>query len=297
MTNILNIHSLSKFYGKRQVLKDLSIQVSKGAVFGLLGPNGSGKTTTLSILLDIVPATSGTFDWFGAPGSNKARRKIGSLLESPNFYSYLSAEKNLRIAADIKGVPYSDIPRVLEFVNLLDRKKDKFQIFSLGMKQRLAIASALLGTPEVLILDEPTNGLDPQGIYEIRELIQTISRQGITIIIASHLLDEVEKICSDVAIIKNGVMLFQGKVAEILGDENLVEVRAQNMDGLEQGLNALPLAEKVTKEGDLFVVRLTAGVSAATLNKDLFGKGVVATHLVSRKKNLEFEFLEITKEL
>ncbi len=295
MEKILSIHKLSKFYGRRQVLKNLSLEVEKGCTFGLLGPNGSGKTTTLSILLDVVPQNGGTFKWFEQEPTHKHRRRIGSLLESPNFLGYLSAERNLKIAADIKGVPYSDIERVLTFVNLHDRRKDKFKAYSLGMKQRLAIASALLGNPEVLILDEPTNGLDPQGIYEIRELILRISAQGITIVIASHILDEVEKVCSDVAILKEGALLVQGKVADILADDNLLEVKSDDMDALEKALNEIDSIISIKKDFDKFTLKLPQGASNSEINRQLFEKGVVTTHLSSIKKNLEMQFLEITK--
>ena len=302
MNDILTINGLSKFYGSKQVLKDLSLSVEKGTVFGLLGPNGSGKTTTLSIVLDIIPQNSGTYDWFEQgvnEPSHHARKRIGSILESPNFYDYLSAERNLKIAADIKGVPYSDIDRVLQFVSLGKEIKNKYRTFSLGMKQRLAIASALLGTPEVLILDEPTNGLDPQGISEIRELIMDISNQGITIVLASHMLDEVEKVCSDVAILKEGALLVQGTVNEILGEENILELKTDGTAEMEALLNALndhPEVIKVKKVLDKFVVSFSGETSNKAINQYLFEKGIVLTHLVSKKKNLEKMFLEITNE-
>ena len=294
MSNILSIQNLSKQYGQRVVLNNFTLTVEKGSVYGLLGPNGSGKTTTLSILLDVIPQNAGSYEWFGQSNNHQARKKIGSLLESPNFYSYLSAERNLMIAADIKEVPYADIERVLQFVGLYDRRKDRFKTFSLGMKQRLAIASALLGNPEVLVLDEPTNGLDPKGIYEIRELIFNISNQGITIIIASHILDEIEKVCTDVAIIKEGKLIAKGKVSDILSTERILDVGAENLEQLQQVLKEHPGVKAIRKELKVLALTLADEVSAEDINKMLMNKGIIVNHLAYRKKNLEMQFLELT---
>lgn len=294
MTNILRTDKLSKKYGNLQVLNGVSLSVEKGAIFGILGPNGSGKTTTLSILLDVIPQESGTFQWFEKDSNYLNRKKIGSLLETPNFYPYLSAKKNLQIVAQIKGVPYAEIDGVLKTVGLLDRKNDNFNTYSLGMKQRLAIASALLGNPEVLLLDEPTNGLDPQGIAEIRNLIQAVAEKGLTIILASHMLDEVEKVCTHVAILKKGVLLVQGKVDEILSEDSMIELMAENTDALLQALRENPLIIEIKKELDKIVIKLSKPVSNAEINQYLFQKGVTLTHLVAKKKNLEKQFLEIT---
>jgi ABC-type multidrug transport system ATPase subunit len=294
MSNILTIQNLTKQYGNRVVLNNLSLEIEKGSVYGLLGPNGSGKTTTLSILLDIIPQNAGTYEWFGESNNHQARKRIGSLLETPNFYSYLSAERNLMIAADIKEIPYSDIERVLKFVSLYDRRKDKFKTFSLGMKQRLAIASALLGNPEILVLDEPTNGLDPKGIYEIRELIFNISNQGITIIIASHILDEIEKVCTEVAIIKDGNLVIKGKVSEILGSERILEVGAANLAALHEALKQLPGIKAIKKELNVLALTLADEANAEDINKILMDKGIIVSHLAYRKKNLEMQFLELT---
>jgi len=291
MTSVLSIQNLTKTYSGNTVLNGLNLEVARGTVFGLLGPNGSGKTTTLSILLDVIPQTSGAFTW----GSDINRKKIGSLLESPNFYSHLTAERNLKIAADIKQVPYSDIDRVLKFVSLLERKRSKFKTFSLGMKQRLAIASALLGNPDILILDEPTNGLDPQGIFEIRELIHTISSQGITIIIASHMLDEVQKVCTDVAIIKNGNLLINGKVDELLGDDNIIVLQADDSEKLKSILEQRSDVTNVKPDLNKLVASFSSDLSADTLNKELFAQGIILSHLEKRQKNLEMQFLELTQ--
>ena len=294
MTKVLTTDNLSKKYGLLKVLNGVSLSVEKGSIFGILGPNGSGKTTTLSILLDVIPQESGSFQWFEEAPNYQNRKRIGALLETPNFYPYLSAEKNLQIAAQIKGIPYTEIEGVLKTVGLFERKNDHFETFSLGMKQLLAIASALLGNPEVLLLDEPTNGLDPQGIAEIRNLIQSVAEKGLTIILASHMLDEVEKVCTHVAIIKKGVLLVQGKVDEILSQEPMVELKAENMDALLVALKENPLFIEIKKELDKYVVKLSKSISNAEINQYLFNKGIPLTHLASRKKNLEKQFLELT---
>ncbi|HYE54115.1 MAG TPA: ABC transporter ATP-binding protein, partial [Chitinophagaceae bacterium] len=231
--SVLSIQNLTKFYGRIHALNNVSLEVPQGSVFGILGPNGSGKTTMLGIVMDVLKATSGSYTWFNEPPSEKHRRNIGTLLETPNFYHYLSAERNLRIAAEIKGHGLEDIPDVLKRVNLWERRKSKFSTYSLGMKQRLAVASCLLGKPKVLVFDEPTNGLDPVGIAETRDLIKKLSNEGHTIILASHLLDEVEKVCSHVAILLRGNVLASGHVDEVLVNEDIVEVSAADLSKLE----------------------------------------------------------------
>ena len=217
MSSVLTLNGITKFYGSIRALNNVSFEVPQGSVFGILGPNGSGKTTLLSIVLDVLKANNGNFLWFGHPGSPEQRKKIGSLLETPNFYHYLSAVDNLKITNSISGRGNAeDIDEVLKKVKLYERRKSRFKSYSLGMKQRLAIAAALLGSPKVLVLDEPTNGLDPVGIAEIRELIVELKKSGHTIIMASHLLDEVEKVCTHVAILKTGELITTGQVEEIL---------------------------------------------------------------------------------
>ena len=294
MKHVLTTTKLSKRYGSLRVLNDISLEVEEGSIFGLLGPNGSGKTTTLGILLDIIPQNSGTYSWFGQEPSHQLRKQIGSILETPNFFGYLSAERNLKITADIKDIPYSDIERVLKIVNLHDRRKDRFSTFSLGMKQRLAIASALLGEPKILLLDEPTNGLDPQGIAEIRELIMSIAEKGITIILASHMLDEVEKVCSHVAIIKKGDLIVQGKVEDILGNDFLLEVRSTDIEKLHSLLKEHSGISSIRKELDTLIIKSSDNISSSELNEYCFKNGITLSHLKSRKKKLETQFLEIT---
>jgi ABC-2 type transport system ATP-binding protein len=293
---VLNIQKLSKNYGRIRAVDNLSLEVSKGNVFGILGPNGSGKTTTLGIVLSVINASSGTFSWFGKTPEKKDRKKIGAILEVPIFYPYLSGEQNLKIIARIKGCSYDSIPEVLESVDLTKRKHSSFRTYSLGMKQRLAIAAAMLGNPEVLILDEPTNGLDPQGIAEIRELILKIASGGMTIILASHLLDEVQKICTHVTILDKGKKISTGKVDEILNVAMQVEVGAEDLDAMGESLSKNEHVISYEKENNILVVKLKEGYKVAALNEYLFSQNITLTHLSARKKNLEKYFLDLLAE-
>ncbi len=292
--NVLSIQNLCKNYGRIKAVDNLCLQVQSGNVFGILGPNGSGKTTTLGIVLSVINASGGTFSWFGKEPSKEDRKKIGAILEVPIFYPYLSGETNLKIVADIKGCSYDSIPEMLDIVDLTERRNSKFQTYSLGMKQRLAIAASLLGNPEVLILDEPTNGLDPQGIAEIRELILKISTRGITILLASHLLDEVQKICSHVVVLEKGKNIFTGKVSDIVNASTLVEVAAEDMASLELKLKENENVISVEKENMIFLVNLKESYQSDDLNRSLFSQGSTLTHLAIRKRSLENYFLELT---
>lgn len=294
-TPVLAIQHIEKAYGPVKALKGVSFNVPEGSVFGVLGPNGSGKTTLLAILLDILLADSGTFSWFGGIDPTAARKQIGSLLETPNFYHYLSAVENLKINAAIKGRGEDDIARVLDIVRLTPRKDSKFSSYSLGMKQRLAIANALLGRPKVLLLDEPTNGLDPEGIAEIRELILELNRQGITIIMASHLLDEVEKVCTHVSVLQRGDLLVTGSVAEAFDGEQILEAGAADTGRLREMVGNLPGVSKVTAKGELLLLSLSGATTAADINRLCFEQGLVLNHLNLKKKSLESQFMELTK--
>lgn len=293
---ILSIENLSKHYGRIKAVDQLSFEINKGDIYGILGPNGSGKTTLLAIVLDVINSRSGTFKWFGNLPNKNNRKRLGAILETPNFYPYLSAVKNLEIIADIKGVSYEEISKVLESVNLSARKNSRFKTYSLGMKQRLAIAAALLGNPEVLILDEPTNGLDPQGIAEIRNLITEIAKKGITIILASHLLDEVQKICSHVTVLKQGKKLYSGKVDKVLNESELIEISGPDLDTITKALKEFDKVLNVEQENNLLVVKLADESSSAELNNFLFTKNIPVSHLALRKKSLEKYFLELLAE-
>ncbi|MCB2220799.1 MAG: ATP-binding cassette domain-containing protein [Bacteroidetes bacterium] len=296
MEKVLTISGLDKRYGKIHAVNNLSLEVEQGSVFGILGPNGSGKTTTLGIILGVVNANAGSFSWFHESNSKQNRKRIGAILEQPLFYPYLSAYRNLQIVADIKGISYDDIERVLKTVELWERKDSKFRTYSYGMKQRLAIASALLGNPEVLIFDEPTNGLDPRGIAEIRELIIQIAEQGITIILASHLLDEVQKTCSHVVVLNKGQKLFEGTVNDVLNLSNTIELSSNNLQILELALKEFKNITDIKPEKDRFLITLAEGVTTTDLNTYLISKGVVLSHLTMKKKSLEEQFLELLSE-
>ncbi|NNE16274.1 MAG: ABC transporter ATP-binding protein [Saprospiraceae bacterium] len=292
---VLNMQNVSKFYGKIKALDDLSLQVNSGQVLGLLGPNGSGKTTTLGIILGILKADRGSFTWFGNTYNGKHRLKIGSILETPNFFPYLNADDNLDIVRQIKNVPPQKFDELLDLVNLTSRRKSNFRTYSLGMKQRLAIAATLIGDPEVVIFDEPTNGLDPQGIKEVRSTLKKIASRGKTVIMASHILDEVEKICSHVAIIKRGKLLATGPVGAILNNDLTIEVASKDIEQL-LGFLRSDLKIKNINQLDKFIeCQVSSDFDIGTLNANAFKHGINLTHLVSRKRRLEEEFLEITK--
>ena len=297
MSTVLSIKNLAKSYGAVRALNGVSFDVPQGSVFGILGPNGSGKTTLLGIVMDVLRANSGDFLWFGQPGgSPEQRKKIGSLLETPNFYSYLSATDNLKITQAISGRgSKKEIDEVLKKVNLYNRRWSSFKSFSLGMKQRLAIGAALLGSPKVLVLDEPTNGLDPVGISEIRELIIELKNQGHTIIMASHLLDEVEKVCTHAAILKMGNLITTGHVDEIMMDEDVVELAANDITALSKVLQHF--GKKVVFDEKTNTVQIIFPKGTAKMeeiNQFCFNNGVVLTQLVMRKKRLEARFFELT---
>ncbi|MEO6454595.1 MAG: ATP-binding cassette domain-containing protein [Ginsengibacter sp.] len=294
---ILSVENLSKKYGSIQALKNVSFTVPKGSVFGILGPNGSGKTTLLGTIMDILKASGGTFHLFGEVPTEQHRRQIGTLLETPNFYHYLSGKKNLVISAAIKQRGNEDIPKVLKLVDLTQRQDSKFSTYSLGMKQRLAIAACLLGNPEVLVFDEPTNGLDPVGIAEIRELIKKLNQEGKTIIMASHLLDEVEKVCTHVAILKKGELLTTGDVNEILVSEDVVEIGAEDSNKLHEVIKQMELYKPVKENGKLLQLFYPAGKARLEeINSYCFNNGIVLNHLQLKKKSLEAKFFELTNK-
>ena len=296
METILKITNLHKKYRKVHAVNNVSVEIKKGNVYGILGPNGSGKSTTLGIVLNVVNRTSGEFEWFGGKYStHEALKKVGAIIERPNFYPYMTAEDNLKLVCKIKNIPYTKVYEKLDLVGLLERKDSKFKTFSLGMKQRLAIASALLNDPEILILDEPTNGLDPQGIRQIRDLIRIIANQGTTILLASHLLDEVEKVCSHVIVIRNGVTLYQGTVDGITANEGFFELESDNLDQLKAALQHFSQIEKIEKDENKLLVYLNNNLEPAELNSYLFKQNITLTHLVKRKHSLEEQFLELTK--
>lgn len=296
MEKILTVNHLTKKFGHLTAVKDLSFTIEKGNVYGILGPNGSGKSTTLGIVLNVVNRTSGVFAWFdGNISTHEALKKVGAIIERPNFYPYMTAVQNLNLVCKIKEVPNTKIEEKLELVGLLDRKNSKFNTYSLGMKQRLAIASALLNDPEILILDEPTNGLDPQGIHQIREIIKKIASEGTTILLASHLLDEVEKVCSHVVILRKGEKLYSGRVDGLLASHGFFELRTENTELLTGYLEKNSSFGTIKVENGLVTAILKEEMDAAELNKTLYAQGIILSHMVKRKESLEEQFLTLTK--
>jgi len=293
---VLSIDNLSKNYKKVKALNKLNLEIKKGSIFGLLGPNGSGKSTTLGIILSVINQTSGSFSWFGDEALVNSRKRIGAILEGPNFYNNFTAYKNLELVSKIKQVNKSEIDEVLKEVGLLERKNDKFKTYSLGMKQRLSIASALLGNPEVLILDEPTNGLDPQGIADIRELIIKISQTGKTIILASHLLDEVQKVCNEFIILKKGKLLYQGSVDQEFSNNIIIEIGSLDLVKLEDIIRTYPNFISMGHSKNLLEVKFDKNVDFNLVSKFLFDNNVIINHFLVLKKNLEHKFLEILEQ-
>lgn len=293
---ILRTSGLSKSYEKIRALDQLELVVNKGEVMGLLGPNGSGKTTTLGIILDILIPTSGTFEWFEGQYGDNPRKHIGSILETPNFYPYLNAYENLEIVRQIKKVDDKNFDDLLKKVNLYERRFSSFKTYSLGMKQRLAIAATLIGNPDVLIFDEPTNGLDPKGISEVREILQGFANEGKTVIMASHILAEVEKICSHVAIIRKGKLLASGAVGSVIKDDLILELSSENLDTLRNFLGTIPQIKSITDKGVFLECEASSDLDAYTINKLAWKADINLGHIVVRKSSLEEEFLQVTKE-
>lgn len=295
MESILKINNLTKKYGYITAIKNLSFNIEKGNIYGILGPNGSGKSTTLGVVLNVVNKTSGDFSWYnGTLSTHEALKKVGAIIERPNFYPYMTAYQNLQLVCKIKGVAVEKIDEKLEIVDLLDRRNDKFNTFSLGMKQRLAIASALLNDPQILILDEPTNGLDPQGIHQVREIIKDVASKGTTILLASHLLDEVEKVCTHVVVLSKGEKLYSGRVDEMISSHGFFELKSNKHDELIKLLENDPYFGNIKIEDGLITVILNKPMDASSFNNLMFEKGITLSHLVKRKESLEEQFLKLT---
>lgn len=296
MGHILKVQNLTKKYGNLLAVNQLSFEINKGQVYGLLGPNGSGKSTTLGMILNVVNKTSGDFSWFeGKLSTSQALKKIGAIIERPNFYPYMTAYQNLELVCKIKEIPTTQIDEKLKLVALWNRKDDKFKTFSLGMKQRLAIASALLNDPEMLILDEPTNGLDPKGIHEIRAIIKQIARKGTTIILASHLLDEVEKVCDYVIILQEGNKIFEGNVKDLSLLKHWFEITIDDRQTCYEALIGFEQIEKVTIEDQIIKVFAHPNTSGSTIVKYLAGQQLYVDSIVKKQPSLEEKFLSITQ--
>lgn len=293
---ILQTYQLTKQYGGITAIDNLNFTVEQGQIMGLLGPNGSGKTTTLGLILGVLRPTSGNYTWFDSPYDHTHRLRIGSILETPNFFPYLNADKNLDIVRQIKQMDEQSFDEILDFVKLKDRRKSKFKTYSLGMKQRLAIASTLIGDPDVVIFDEPTNGLDPEGIAEVRETLQRIADQGKTVIMASHILDEVEKICSHVTIIKNGNLLASGPVGAILSDDMTIEIGSPDMEALIRLVEEYHGIASVKKFPTYLECTADKDIDIVKINTFAVNSGIPINRLIARKRRLEEEFLQITQK-
>ncbi len=294
--NTIKISGLSKNYRKIKAVQNLNLDISKGQVFGILGPNGSGKTTTLGMILDVIAPSEGNYSWFGGMPNDEARKQIGSILETPCFLPYLSSVQNLEIVAHIKKSGKERIDTVLKRIGLYDRKDDKVKTYSLGMKQRLSIGAALLSNPPVLILDEPTNGLDPQGIAEVRDLITQIAAEGKTIIMASHILDEVQKVCTHFCVLKEGIKIHEGAVKETLGETNKIEVVSDDNSLLKSKLEPFNGLEEIIQNGDSLFLTMKDGYTAIQINEFCFQNGIVLKKLLTHTNSLEKEFLKILEQ-
>ncbi len=296
MNEILSIQNLSKNFGKIKAVDDLSFTVEKGTVYGILGPNGSGKTTTLSVITGVLHPASGSYRWFGNKPGKWERKRMGSLIEIPNFYPYLTLFQNLQIVARIKNVQEEDINRVLGITDLLRRKYSRFDALSLGMKQRLSFASVLLGDPEVLVLDEPANGLDPEGIAEVRKIIMSERDKGKTIIIASHILDEVEKVCTHVGVLKMGKLIASGRVDKLLTMDRVVTMSAPDNTKLKEILEKSGLVKSIKEDVDSITATILSETEPGEINKYVIEKGITLTRLEVNKPTLESQFLELVRE-
>lgn len=275
----------------------ISFRVEPGQVFGFLGPNGCGKTTTIGMLLGIITPTAGSFRLLGGSTPrelHEARQRIGATLEYPNFYPYLNCRDNLQLVARVKGRGETEIQDTLELVGLLDRQKTKFKACSLGMKQRLALGATMLGDPELIILDEPANGLDPAGQREIREIIGELASRGKTIFLSSHLLHEVERTCTDVAIVEAGRLVKLGSVDEITSARIVVAIRAEGaLETLSATASGFPGATAARIEEDRVLVFLERA-EVAELNRFLVERGIYVSHLTLERQTLEDAFMDLT---
>jgi ABC-2 type transport system ATP-binding protein len=294
---VLRTTGLSKSFDKLEAVKNLNIELRRGEVFGFLGPNGAGKSTTVGMILGLIAPTAGSIELFGVKQDGNrwaALRRIGAIVEEPAFYPYLSGWDNLQVLAEsIGGIPKSKITEVLERVNLLDRDRDQYGHYSMGMKQRLGIASTLLRDPELIILDEPTNGLDPAGTKEIRDLIPRLAHESRAIMLCSHLLHEVEMVCQNVAIIKQGTVIANAPIKELLSRGNQLQIRVENTEQATAILSALPWVKSVKREGDYLTIDIPPDHGTA-VNQALAEKGIFVSELINRTHSLENVFLQLT---
>ena len=296
METILKISNLHKKFRKVHAVNNVSLEIKKGNVYGILGPNGSGKSTTLGIVLNVVNKTSGDFEWFdGSLSTHDALKKVGAIIERPNFYPYMTAEENLKLVCKIKNIPFDKVNEKLELVGLFDRKDSKFKTFSLGMKQRLGIAAALLPEPKLLMLDEPTNGLDPEGIQEVRALLRDLANDGTTVFVSSHLLSELEIISDHIVMLRKGEIVFAGPIGDLMAKQQPTII-AKSLQHSELA-QIVKIAEA---SGHHAVIRndsvhiLAPMEWAPVLNKAAFDAGITLAQLAPQLPNLEETFFEMT---
>lgn len=299
MRYIIETNTLCKTYGQKTVVNNVSLRVPEGCVYGFVGPNGAGKSTTMKMLLGLAKPTGGQIEIFGKIMNERNRlellRQTGSLIESPSYYGHLTAQENLQIVADLKGAPKKEIEYVLEIVGLASDCKQYVKQFSLGMKQRLGIAQALLGNPKLLILDEPTNGLDPAGIQEIRSLIRSMPKQyGATVLISSHLLSELEQIVDQVGIINKGQLLFQGALEDL--QQHSREEVSLHVLRPEKALPILSVNDVLTQDGSCFTFPAPSDEHLAQLTEKISANHAGIVELTRHTKSLEEIFLSLTRE-
>src|SRR5881398_3149130 len=295
-TTIVETHGLTKRYGSGVLaVNSIDMSVRRGEVYGFLGPNGAGKTTTLRMLVGLIRPNAGTATVAGqAPGSPAGLARIGSLIESPGYYPYLSGRENLRVIADLAGVDSKRVEEVLDMVELASRAGRKFGTYSTGMKQRLGVAAALLKDPELLILDEPTNGLDPQGMAEMRKLIKDIGQGDRTVLLSSHLLGEVEQICDRVGVISNGHLVKESSVQDLLGEKGVV-VRAEPSEKASEVLTRMFGPSSVVREDGYFHLK-TDPARSMEINQQLINAGIGVSELRPFERSLEEVFFQLTGE-
>jgi ABC-2 type transport system ATP-binding protein len=292
---VLRTHGLRKQYGRVTAVQDVSIMVRPGEVFGFLGPNGSGKTTTVAMILSLIEPTAGTVELFGQTtreGRYRALNRVGSIIESPAFYPFLSGRDNLGVVARLRGVPKARVGEVLDQIFLSDRADRKYSAYSLGMKQRLAIGAALLNDPELLMLDEPTNGLDPEGMVEVRNLILHLASQAKTIFLCSHLLAEVQQVCTRVAFINRGVIVKQGTTEDLLRTDNTHYLEVDDIPRAIEVLRQTAYITEVRPEGRGVQITCT-GECAADVATTLIGAGLRLNRLQPIETSLESIYLEL----
>jgi ABC-type multidrug transport system ATPase subunit len=293
---IVSTDKLTKRYGDRLAADSVNLSVRAGEVYGFLGPNGAGKTTTLRMVLGLIAPTSGSVRIHGtSPGDPAALSKTGALIEGPGFYPYLSGRDNLRVMAGYRRLPDDEVDSALAAVQLTDRGGDKFRSYSLGMKQRLGVAAALLGSPPLLVLDEPTNGLDPSGMADMRKLVVSLADRGHTVLLSSHLLAEVQEICNRVGVISHGRLIAEGTVAELRGS-TVLHVRADPVDVAVAVAMQVIGDDAVRLEIDQTISIATDVAAAPRLARALVQAGVDLRHLTTFERSLEDVFFEMTHD-